>query len=280
MVLTWLLSLMSIHSACWLVGKEAASRRGRRARAPVDHWQIFTQQHATVQWTDRLPCHWQSVHILHFSWLHIPRLPRLMALCPGRPGWGEVDFTEARDSEWQWHQLGHMQVCTSLQTDNHASTPPLSFLQAGCPSCRPTNCVKALKAFQLTSHVLLILLSSTWCNLVICWQHGIVVVLFGLSTKLPYIGLCLQCFDTAGCLSGRASACKNWVMRCWCGYLCGARCRLFAYGPCHPKTPSSLASFKSRLVLPSWYRLTQVVLEKRPLNSCNSSSSYPCVGLG
>ena len=35
--------------------------------------------------------------------------------------------TEARDSEWQWHQLDHMQVCTSLQTDNHASTPPLSF---------------------------------------------------------------------------------------------------------------------------------------------------------
>ena len=57
-----------------------------------------------------------------------------------------LDFIEARDSEWQWHQLGHMQVCISLQTDNHASTPPLSFLQAGCPSCRPTNSVKALKA--------------------------------------------------------------------------------------------------------------------------------------
>jgi len=42
-----------------------------------------------------------------------------------------LDFWEARDSEWQWHQLGCMQVCTSLQTDNHASTPPLSFLQAG-----------------------------------------------------------------------------------------------------------------------------------------------------
>ena len=39
-----------------------------------------------------------------------------------------------------------MQVCTSLQTDNHASTPPLSFLQAECPSCRPTNSVKARKA--------------------------------------------------------------------------------------------------------------------------------------
>jgi len=57
-----------------------------------------------------------------------------------------LDFTEARDSEWQWHQLGHMQVCTSLQTVNDARTPPLSFLQAGCPSCRPTNSVKALKA--------------------------------------------------------------------------------------------------------------------------------------
>ena len=54
-----------------------------------------------------------------------------------------LDFTEAKHSEWQWHQLGHMQVCTLLQTDNHASTPPLRFLRAGCPSCHPTNSVKA-----------------------------------------------------------------------------------------------------------------------------------------
>ena len=57
-----------------------------------------------------------------------------------------LDFIAARDSEWQWHQLGYMQVYTSLQTNNHASTPPLSFLQAGCPSCHTTNSVKALKA--------------------------------------------------------------------------------------------------------------------------------------
>jgi len=38
-----------------------------------------------------------------------------------------LDFTGARDSEWQWHQLGYMQVGTSLQTDNHSSTPPLFF---------------------------------------------------------------------------------------------------------------------------------------------------------
>jgi len=66
-------------------------------------------------------------------------------------GNSNLDFIEARHIEWQWHQLGHMQVCTSLQTDNHASTPPLSFLQAGCPSCRPTNSVKALKAQDIAT---------------------------------------------------------------------------------------------------------------------------------
>ena len=42
--------------------------------------------------------------------------------------------------------------------------------------------------------------------------------------------------------------------------------------PLCPQTPSSLASLKSRLVLPFWFWLTQVVLEKRPLNGCSSSS--------
>ena len=51
-----------------------------------------------------------------------------------------LDFTEVRDSEWQWHQLGHMQVCTSFQTDNHASTSTLSFLQAcALPAAQPTT---------------------------------------------------------------------------------------------------------------------------------------------
>ena len=33
-------------------------------------------------------------------------------------------------------------------------------------------------------------------------------------------------------------------------------------------SPLSLSSFKSRLVVPFWYRLTQLVLEKRLLNGC------------
>ena len=50
-----------------------------------------------------------------------------------------LDFTEARDSEWQWNPLGHMQVCTALQTDNHASTQPLIFYRPDAlPVAQPT----------------------------------------------------------------------------------------------------------------------------------------------
>jgi len=51
-----------------------------------------------------------------------------------------LDFTEARASEWQWHQLEHMQVCTSLQRDDHASTSPLSLFYRpdALPAAQPT----------------------------------------------------------------------------------------------------------------------------------------------
>jgi len=99
--------------------------------------------------------------------------------------------------------------------------------------------------------------------------------------KLHMTVLTVQCISDSFCvwrwsafsalrlLVGRHEehpVCKNWVMRCWCGCLSGAGCRLFAYWSswchCHPQTPTVLASFKSRLVLPFWYCLTQVVLEK------------------
>jgi len=48
-----------------------------------------------------------------------------------------LDFTETRDSEWQWHQPGHMHVCNTLQTDNYASTPPLTFFTGQMPFLPP-----------------------------------------------------------------------------------------------------------------------------------------------
>jgi len=50
-----------------------------------------------------------------------------------------LDFTEARDSEWQWHQLSHMQICTSSQTDNHIGTPPLFHRLDALPATQPVK---------------------------------------------------------------------------------------------------------------------------------------------
>jgi len=121
------------------VGRRAA-RRPHHSPTPlaiwIDHQQIQrlvgTRRRALVQ-----PTH---THPFNGPFSGTTRVSRY------QEGKTDLDFTEARDSEWQWHQLGPVQVCTSLQTDNHASNPPLSFLEAGCPSCRPTNSVKALKA--------------------------------------------------------------------------------------------------------------------------------------
>jgi len=63
-----------------------------------------------------------------------------------------LDFTDARDSEWQWHQLGHMQVCTSLQTDSHASTSPLSFFTGQMPFLPPNQQRQSTKGKSETKY--------------------------------------------------------------------------------------------------------------------------------
>ena len=46
----------------------------------------------------------------------------------------------------QAHTQAHTRIHTHARTHARTHThTPLSFLQAGCPSCRPTNSVKALK---------------------------------------------------------------------------------------------------------------------------------------
>jgi len=60
-----------------------------------------------------------------------------------------------------------------LIPDNHANIPPLSFLQAGCPSCRPTNSVKALKSLTFASYDLVLLASFAFSavTLLVEWQE-------------------------------------------------------------------------------------------------------------
>ena len=153
-----------------------------------------------------------------------------------------------RDSEWQRHQLGHMQVCISLQTDNHASTPPLSFFTGRMPFLPPKQ-QRQSTIFLFFFQIMFLLPSVVWH----CWsssRKGIRPV-------------------------------ENWVVGCWHGYLSGVRCRL-AYGPADATATHRLfASVISRLVLPFWYPLTRVVLDKGPLNGCvcnsNGTTDISCI---
>ena len=91
-------------------------------------------------------------------------------LCPGLPRWAGTRKVKPIGIYWskrQWVAVasaGHVQICISPQTDNHASIPPLSFLQVGCPSCCPTNSINALKARAPTFlHI------SCSCGLILLW---------------------------------------------------------------------------------------------------------------
>jgi len=58
--------------------------------------------------------------------------------------------------------------------------------------------------------------SRTWSD---CISVVVVVVVNAFSALILLVGR-----------QEEHSVCKNWVTRCWCGYLSEARCRLFAYG--------------------------------------------------
>jgi len=102
-----------------------------------------------------------------------------------------LDFTDARDSEWQWHQLGRMQIYTLLQTDNHASTPPLSFFTVWMPFLPPNQQRQSTEGKRAQICVLLLLFfkahqhkaagRKTWldiqnygCNGNLLCYHGVV----------------------------------------------------------------------------------------------------------
>jgi len=109
-----------------------------------------------------------------------------------------LDFSEARDSEWQWHQLGRMQVCPLAPDRQPHQHPTTLFLQAGCPSCRRTNRVKALNA---KSHTKVSLYYSSAVNSV---GHQKKNYVFDLSVHV-YVRAC----SPSGLPSTSNSACSG-----------------------------------------------------------------------
>jgi len=66
---------------------------------------------------------------------------RLTALCPRLRGWACTGkgFTESRDSGWQWHQLGYMQICISPYRQIPTPAHPTTQIFTGRMSFLPPN---------------------------------------------------------------------------------------------------------------------------------------------
>ena len=98
--------------------------------------------------------------------------------------------------------------------------------------------------------------------------------LLAFDSPCELLNISLQCFDAVGWAAGRA-ACKNWwgtgVVIC---LERGANDCIWSSW-CHCQPVISCSS-KIQNALPVWCRLSQVVLEKRPLNGCSSTSSCSC----
>jgi len=67
------------------------------------------------------------------------RLSRTTRVSRYQKGKTNLDFTEARDSEWQWHQLGHMQVCTSRSRKITTPAPGRSVFTGRIPFLPPNQ---------------------------------------------------------------------------------------------------------------------------------------------
>ena len=96
------------------------------------------------------------------------------------------------------------------------------------------------------------------------------IFLFQLSYEVKYFVClqcsCLQCFDAVGWSAGWACKKQRGGVLAWLSVWSKVQtCIWPSWWHCHSL---SLASVKSRLVLPFWYRPTPVVPDKGPLNGC------------
>jgi len=74
---------------------------------------------------------------LHYIVLYDYRLTGFFQENLGKPFW---ILLQQEMMGWQWHQLDHMQIiCVLLHTDNHDSTPSLSFFTGRMPFLLPNQ---------------------------------------------------------------------------------------------------------------------------------------------
>ena len=129
MALTFLLGILWVLSKCiflwiWVTKYQISNSCNRHISSEFKHWSSRKVQNIRMQ----LLIHPFNGLFSRTTWVSRHQ--------KGKPFW---ILLEQEMTVWRWHQLDHMQIiCTSLQTDNHASTSPLSFFTGQIPFL-PTN---------------------------------------------------------------------------------------------------------------------------------------------
>ena len=215
-----------------------------RCKDPAPHsmWAvsraIVTSCHTAATKINSISVFHYTMYCMKAVWTHTHT--RLTALFPGLPrsaGTRKVNQSGFYWSKRQWVAVASAGPYASLHlapNRHHASTTPLSFLQAGCPSCHPTNSVKgwqeghsACKKLEWWGAGMV----SVWSKVLTCiwpsWCHCHSLSLASVKSRLVYLSgtgspgyswsrgplnvcvctreTCLQCFDAVGWAAGRAS---------------------------------------------------------------------------
>jgi len=126
---------------------------------------------------------YHKLYRMLFVYTHTQPFYCCSGICPGPPGWAgtrkvnqegynQSGFTGARDSEWQWHLLGYMQVCTSkTQTTTPTSHHSVFYRPDALPAAQPTASKHCIFGLTGRWHSIDVIWYGNVHNH--CWQSGV-----------------------------------------------------------------------------------------------------------
>ena len=158
-------SAVSAASSGFLCCEHTHTHTHNHQQSGGQRWLFVTQPQATSSWAIHW---WPFVSCNGCTHTHPFNGPLYGTTWLGsyQKGKTNLDFAEARDSEWGRNPLGHMQVCTSLQTDNHASTTSLGFFTVRKPFLPPNQRLHITGLIQTTTPTIFCHLSmSVWTGM-------------------------------------------------------------------------------------------------------------------
>jgi len=160
----------------------------------------------------------RQMHIRYTHLFNISPLSGTSQVSRYQRGKTNLDFTEARDSEWQWHQLGYMQVYTSLQRDN-ATQPSVSKHLGNKSKIRIIYTAWKSVYLQFLYRISWNYISHDHCTVKLLEPVAMVTALLSVVTFVGELHVILLC------PCREEEYCNDHVNVCQWAYISGTTCR-------------------------------------------------------